>query len=223
MAYRDRDTLFVFFDESGNFDFSPNGTRYWSLGALCTFHPAEGREAFLDLSYALADEGLGQECFHATEDKQAVRNRVFELIMKLPRNFKIHFATAEKRKVPPSLRSNDVEFYSYMCRRTLRYLIGLDEYQPAKKLVVVFSSIFNKTKHEKLAGEIKAEIKRITKIPFALYFRGTKYDTNCQIADYCCWAISIKWTRQDSRSHDLVRQTIGSEVSFFAADGTSYY
>jgi hypothetical protein len=223
MSYRDRETLFIFFDESGNFDFSANGTKFWSLTALCTFHPLEGREAFHDLSYSLCDEGIGQECFHATEDRQEIRDSVFSLILGIPKSFDVHCSLAYKRKVPPAIRETDVTFYSYMCKRTLRYLLSLEKYKSAKRVVVVFSSIFTKGKHEKLIGELKIDLKEFLEIPSWIYFRGTQYDVNCQIADYCCWAIYIKWDRNECRSHAIIANQIISETHLFDVTGTSYY
>lgn len=43
-------TLFIFVDESGNFDFSPKGTKFFVLSCLSTFKPAEERENFLPAS-----------------------------------------------------------------------------------------------------------------------------------------------------------------------------
>lgn len=37
-------TLYLFIDESGNFDFSPKGTKYFVLTALATFDPLMKRE-----------------------------------------------------------------------------------------------------------------------------------------------------------------------------------
>lgn len=103
MSYEQRKTLFIFLDESGNLDFSPSGSRYWSLTALCTFEPVRGRESLLHLMYSLADQGMGQECFHATEDKQAVRNEVFSCLDTMDDRFEIHSVIAEKSKAHPAL------------------------------------------------------------------------------------------------------------------------
>lgn len=223
MSFEKSGTLFIFFDESGNFDFSNSGTRFWSLGALCTYNPIEGRDEFLRLGYCLAEDGRGQECFHATEDKQDVRDRVFGLITAIPKVFDVHFSVAEKRKVPPALRKDPVSFYSYMCRKALRYIVTLDKYRSAQKLVIIFSSIFNKPKHQALLGELKAEFKEILSVPFHIYFKCNQQDINCQIADYCCWAMYIKWDRNDERSYALIKGKISSEESLFPSNGRDYY
>ncbi len=39
--------LYIFIDESGNFDFSPNGTQYFVLTSMCTLTPHINRDKFL--------------------------------------------------------------------------------------------------------------------------------------------------------------------------------
>jgi hypothetical protein len=225
MSYETRSTLFIFLDESGNFDFSPNGSSHFSLTALCTLHPVEGRDAFYDLHYTLADNGVGQECFHATEDYQTLRDKVFALITGLEKDFDIYFATAEKRKVLPSMypAKHASEFFIYMCKRLLQYVITRERYSHAKRVVIVFSSIFNKTWQGGIQGALKSHLKDHTELPFSIYFRGTKFDMNCQIADYCSWAINIKWVRSEMRSYELIKDKIAGEESFFGSDGPDYY
>lgn len=43
------ETLYIFIDESGNFDFSPGGTKYFVLTAFVTFNPVEERDTLLHL------------------------------------------------------------------------------------------------------------------------------------------------------------------------------
>ena len=69
-------TLCLFIDEAGNFDFSPKGTRYFVLTCMSTFQPVEERDKILSLRYELLADGTDQEFFHATEDKQIVRDKV---------------------------------------------------------------------------------------------------------------------------------------------------
>ncbi len=108
MPWGDNTTLFIFLDESGNLDFSLKGTAVWSLTAFCTFDPVRGRETFWDLTYSLAHEGIQLEYFHATEDKQAIRDQVFSRIAALADDFEIHSVIAEKRKANPSLYTKRV-------------------------------------------------------------------------------------------------------------------
>lgn len=73
-------TLYLFVDESGNFDFSPKGTKFFVLSCLSTFYPVAEREKLLLLRYELLRDGFNQEYFHATEDRQEVRSKVFDIL-----------------------------------------------------------------------------------------------------------------------------------------------
>jgi hypothetical protein len=72
--------LYVFLDEAGNLDFSKNGTRFFVLGALTVERPFRTYPHLLELKYDLVELGTNIEYFHAAEDTQAVRNRVFDVI-----------------------------------------------------------------------------------------------------------------------------------------------
>ena len=236
MTYSKRDTLFLFLDESGNLDFSSNGTRYWSLTSFCTFHPSEGKQELLDLLYTLADNGSGQEYFHATEDRQAVRDEVFRLIGGLARDYEIHSVLAEKRKASPSLYRKQARrkgqvvlekdytgIYGVVCKALLRYVFRCPRFEKAEKVVVVLSSIFDKKKHESIEKALVTELSGHAKIPFHIYFRQNKSDLNCQLADYCGWAIYRKWESQDERSYGLIASHVRNEFDVFRRSERFHY
>ena len=236
MTYADRDTLFLFLDESGNLDFSKNGSRYWSLTAFCTFHPSQGKEAFLNYLYTLADSGQGQEHFHASEDKQSVRDEVFRLLGALGDGHEIHYVVAEKCKATPSLyRANvlrrgklcsvkdETRFYRTVCRALLTYVFGCPRFKHAQKTVVVLSCLFNREKQQAIRKALSQELTSRAKVPFEIYFHENKSDLNCQLADYCGWAITRKWELGDRRSYDLVRTKIRNEFDIFARGTAKHY
>ena|SRR5215813_14948743 len=72
--------LCVFLDEAGDFNFSKNGTRFFVLGGLVVERPFKAYPHLLELKYSLIERGIDVEYFHAAEDKQSVRNQVFEII-----------------------------------------------------------------------------------------------------------------------------------------------
>lgn len=230
--------LFIFLDESGNFDFSERGSRYWSLTALCTLDPIEERHTLAAFLYELAAAGGGQECFHATEDRQSVRDGVFDRINKLPRNFEIHSVIAEKRKANPSIYRQQVRkqdrvttittgdgLYEIVGRTLLKYIFRRPKlgYKQARRIVVVLSSIFDRSRHKALQSFLSAYLKQHTSAQFFIYFHSTKADLNCQIADYCGWAIGIKWERGEKRSYELIKEHIKSEFAIFERGDTAYY
>ena len=113
MAY-----CYVFIDESGNYDFSPNGTKYWILTSLITEDIHPGLFEISDLKHQLIDLGTDIEYFHTTEDRQAVRNGVFEILRWLL-NLRVDSLIVDKRKVAHRIRPLG-RFYRGMVDQLLR-------------------------------------------------------------------------------------------------------
>jgi hypothetical protein len=67
--------LYIFLDEAGNFDFSSNGTRYFVMACITRERPFGDYNDFIQLKYDLVEHGDEVEYFHASEDKQAVRDK----------------------------------------------------------------------------------------------------------------------------------------------------
>ncbi len=216
-------TLFIYFDESGNLDFTSRGTDHFVLTAFCTLDPLAGQNAMMQLAHELACNGLGQECFHATSDTQDTRDKVFASITALQQPAVFHATIARKRKVPPSLRTTQVVFYNYMVSRALRHIVGSAQFKSVGKLVVVFSTIFVKKDDGAMVGAAKSELKKAVNIPYWVYSHATKSESNCQIADYCCWATYIKHERNEERSYRLIQKLLASEQHLFLESGIDYY
>ncbi|GAG08585.1 unnamed protein product, partial [marine sediment metagenome] len=72
--------LFIFFDEAGNDDFSPSGTKHLVWTTVATENAALLVPELYELKHNICGSGLDLERFHATSDKQRVRDRVFELL-----------------------------------------------------------------------------------------------------------------------------------------------
>ncbi len=104
---------FIFVDEAGCFTFNrePNVSRYFTLCTIVMDDCSVGTE-LLNLRRRLAWEGaeLG-EYFHATTDKQAVRDEVFKIITGFP--FTVQATIMEKCKAEPQLRTTKERFYKH--------------------------------------------------------------------------------------------------------------
>ena len=229
-------TLYLFIDESGNFDFSPNGTKYFVLTALATFNPLTKREELIRLRYELLAEGTDQEYFHATEDTQKVRDQVFEILSKIDNTFEIHSIIAQKNKVNTSLykeqyqkgvktitRITGIGLYQKVCQTLLQYIFKGKNDQ-ATNIVVVLGSIFVGDKKKVVLQTLKHFLKNnFSGIPFEIYSHKSCADLNCQLADYCCWAISVKRERGEERPYNVIKDRIKSEFDIFRSGNTKYY
>src|SRR3989339_390513 len=94
--FQDKKTLYLFVDESGNFDFSPAGTKYFTLSAVSTFNPCLFKEKILNYKYDLLKGGHNLEAFHATEDKQFIRDKMFDFIKNLAGDFSVDSVVVQK-------------------------------------------------------------------------------------------------------------------------------
>ncbi len=232
----DNKTLYIFVDESGNFDFSPNGTKYFVLSCMCTFLPVQEREKIIDLRYKLLKEGKDQEFFHATEDAQIVRDRFFDIIRNFKDDFEIHSVIAQKNKANPALYKEEylkkgktirriigAEFYQRVCRTLLQYVFNRSKFKDVERIIVVLGSIFTRDKQELILKTLKKDLKERCLKSFETYFHQAKSDINCQLVDYCGWAIAIKWERGENRSFDLMQNKIKSEYEIFKVGDRTYY
>lgn len=229
-------TLFLFIDESGNFDFSSSGTKYFVLSCLSTFFPIEGRDKLLKLRYKLLSDGFNQEFFHATEDAQATRDKVFDIINNFTDDIEIHAVIAQKNKANPSLyreeyykKGNKIlrivgaDFYQRVCRTLLQYVFRRSNFKNASKIVIVLGVLFTRDKQSLILRTLKKYLKQNFSMPFEIYFHRSYADLNCQSADYFGWAIAIKWERNEKRSFNLIADKVKSEYQIFKRGETIYY
>jgi len=221
--------LYLFVDESGNFDFSPSGTKFFILTVLSTINPFDIGSPLLKLrydllpNYACGSSMEEQGYFHASEDAQEVRNNVFSIISQIDHPMRVDSIIAQKNKAHPTFYKQPLQFYKLLGEALLKYAFNRAEWQDYEHVVVVFSSLFDKKKRGILKQSFKSLIKRYAQVSFALYFHGSKFDLCAQAADYFCWAVYRKWESADNRSYALVQHLIKSEFPIFDRGETEYY
>ncbi|HBR22669.1 MAG TPA: hypothetical protein DD713_08955 [Nitrospiraceae bacterium] len=222
-------TLYLFIDESGNFDFSPNGTKFFVLTVLSATEPFEIGSPLLKLRYdLLPNYACGPRMeehgyFHASEDIQDVRNNVFSIICKLKQPLRVDSVIGQKNKANPKLHQQPLEFYKILAETLLKYSFNRATWHVYDHVVVVFSSLFEKKKRGILKQAFKSLIKQHAKVSYALYFHNSKFDLCNQAADYFGWAIYRKWESNDFRSYNIVQQLIKSEFDIFEKGDKEFY
>src|SRR3989344_5832666 len=173
-------TLFIYIDESGNFDFSPTGTKHFALTAFSTFYPAKPSQAFFNLKCKLLAQGVDIEYFHATEDKQAVRNQVFKLVSNL-KTSKAFSVIIKKASLAKNLKEPDAT-YQYACLKLLDKIFSKYSALSFENVVIIMGSVFSKRKHIFIKRTVKKFLRKIIKKTFSVYFHQTKSDINSQLA-----------------------------------------
>lgn len=218
--------LRVFVDESGNFDFSLNGTRYFVLSAVSTPGCPSVVGDLHALKHEIACDGADLQRFHAAEDRQDVRNRVFGLLKEhvAHRCFGVDAVVVQKNKTNPSIR--DVEaFYPKMLKVLLQYVLQRSSPKTLDKILVWTDQIEFRRKRRAVEKAIKLYLANELKarVPYHLYHHSSSSEPWLQVADYCGWTIYKKWTDGELRPYREIQECVRSEFDIFAAGTTVYY
>ena len=216
--------LYIFLDEAGDFDFSPTGSRYFILACVTRERPFGDYSDLIALKYDLVEQGMNIEYFHAAEDRQAVRDSMFEIIQRTLNGVRIDAVVVEKRKAHQSVRE-EAEFYPRMMGYLLRYVLERHPLSRYKEVIVFTGRIPIRGKRNAVEKAVKTTLSKM--LPrttrYRLLHHDSKSNFQLQIADYCNWAIYRKWSRGDLRSYDLIKSAVKSEFEIFRTGTTVYY
>lgn len=208
---------FIFADEAGNFDFSRGrgASRYFILTTITADDCAVG-DALLRLRRALmwTEHEIG-DGFHASEDRQAVRDIVYAELQR--HAFHVDSTILEKSKAEPALTRSDAEFYR------MAWHLHLERIAPEIRaagddLQIVGASFGTSRKRAQIRAAMFEVATQV--MPHTARARVASWsaasDPCLQAADYCCWAIQRKWERGDERSHALIASRVRSEVDVWS-------
>lgn len=210
-----KECLYIFLDEAGNFDFSSSGTNYFTLTSLTKYRPFEAYKALTELKYDLIEFGQNMECFHASEDSQATRNRVFDIISAHLSEVRLDCLIAEKQQISPEIHKDD-EFYSGMIRELLRHVIREVNLKEISRIVVITDRIPVQKKRKTVEKAVKKTLVSILpeKFQYRILHHEAKSNMDLQIVDYCNWAVYRLWDRKDSRSYERVKSAVATLLKF---------
>jgi hypothetical protein len=215
---------YIFLDEGGNFDFSPKGTRYFTLTSVTKARPFQIAPVLDHLKYDLIETGLDLEYFHASEDRQPVRDQVFAAIRDRFGALRIDSLVVEKSKCGPALR-DEAKFYPRMLGYLLRYLLSEADFHDVEEVIVVTDNIPVKKKAQAIEKAIKIVLSAMlpAQVKYRVLHHASNSSLGLQAADYCNWAIYRKGEREDARSYDVIRARIQSEYDIFPRGTCHYY
>ncbi len=220
--------VYIFGDESGQLEFHPKASRYFILTTVVV-PDCRVLDELLWLRRQLAWEGLsGHPEFHATDEQQPVRDRVFEVLRHL--DFRIDATIFEKRKAHPDLYTTADRFYRYAWFYHFKYLARCVLRDPGSRLLVVPATLGERRKKQELSPDaVRDVVRRTARVREAhCAFWRARTDPCLWAVDYCSWAIQRKWEHTwqgmpDDRSYRLIREKICSEFEIFKRGSTTYY
>lgn len=218
---------YLFADESGNVDFSRGrgATRFFATITLSI----DGDDALASLRsdlFAARTElswrgvGHGGE-FHASEDAQAVRDVVFDVIRAHP--LRADVTVFEKAKAQPHLYQTPTAFFAYAWREHLAR-VAPEACDPGDELLVSLAAVGTR----RLRASLRVVLDEIVascapKVIPRSVFVPSAADPALQAADYVLWAVMRSWERGDDRAVDLVRDLVRSQHDHFARGSVHYY
>jgi len=230
--HNNNEILYIFLDEGGNLDFSKNGTSYFSLTSLTTIrnwdniHEALSIERYklLESDYKINEE----EYFHACEDNNYIRSKIFDLInknIKANDKTKLDSVIVEKRKTIPHLQ--DIKhFYPKILDYLIKHIIKNTDLQEINKIIVITDKLPLSKKRKTVEKSIKQNLAEALKpigIKYRIFHHSSKTHFGLQIADYCNWAILRKWERKEDLYYNKIKDLIKSEFDIFEWEKDFYY
>jgi hypothetical protein len=209
---------FAFLDEAGEYTFHAQSGAYLVYTGVITANPTLFSHEFAALKYDLLARGHCIERFHASEDKQFVRDRVFDIIA-ASEEFVIHSIVVRKNRINPSLYRHGV--YSVAYRTMLKYLVGGEK---VDRFHIIVDTVPDKQQQTALKTTLKQRAEQaMGQIPFSIDHHNSSAHALLQAADYCAWATHKKWQSGDVRSYDRLRGRIRNEFDIYARGDRDYY
>jgi hypothetical protein len=215
--------LYIFADEAGDFTFSRHvrASRYFVVCTVTLERCDIGHDLMqLRRDLCWRDRPLG-DYFHASEDKQAVRDEVFDLIRGSD-GINVQATIMEKCKAQPQVKTSEARFYKYGWLYLLRHGISgkLARYD---EVLITAASIGTRNRRKAFKSAVNDVTQQTVTKTWRTAFFPASTDPCLQIADYCTWAIQRKWERDDSRSFNLIRRKVDYEYDLFERGSTRYY
>ncbi len=214
--------VYIFADEAGNLDFSPRGSRYFLVTAVTMRNWIAGVQ-LLDLRHTLAAQGaeLLDIGFHAAEDKQYVRDFVYQLVQRIPLD--IDAVVLDKRKTQPHIAANEGYFYQLAWHLLFKYMAPR-RFTINDDVFLVGSSLGTKAKKIRFGNALASVVRQhVVCRSYTTAFWTTASHPCLQIADYCAWAIQRWKERGDNRSYVLIQGQVQSCFEPFLLSNVLYY
>ena len=214
---------YVFADESGCLTFTKgrNVSRYFILCTITTDDCSIGNE-LLHLRREMVWNGLSTtNSLHATQDKQAVRDLIFDLISN--QDFRIDATILEKSKAFPRIRPSKERFYQYAWHYHLKNIAPQIVSRGDELLVAAASMSIKKKQGIFHACVADVAAQALHHVKHQTTFWHAACDPCLQIADYCAWAFRKKWEKNEVRPYNLISDKIVREYDLFKGGTKHFY
>ena len=203
---------YIFLDESGNFDFGPQGTRHLVLTSVCMRRPFLASIRLDDYRHGCIEAGANIEYFHCHADRRDVRETVFDAIATHLDAIRIHCLVVEKAKVAPALREPG-RLYPWMLGYLVRKALHEETIAGAAEVVVMTDTIPVNRKRKAVEKSIQFAVTRRQPLKprYRILHHRSCSHYGLQIADYFSCAIFRKWEKGDGSWRDRIEPAVRGE------------
>jgi hypothetical protein len=221
-------TLHVHVDESGDFDFSAGGSRYYIFTAAWTYDPEPLASALTRLRFRLIKSGHGESLgsFHACEDPAPRRKLVIDALLAFE-SWRFASIVVEKPKVNPRLCAPDDFYPKFMCM-VLRFIFRGRLRRRTNQVLIYSDTLpFERKRAKSVEVAIKTSCRADlpAEMPFFVFSHRRESNAWIQVADYCSWSVCRKWEHGDVAPYERLRARLAAtEIDPMSrGDGTRYY
>lgn len=217
------DIVYIFVDESGDMDFTLQGSKYYMFSFLLKRRPFKLHEIISAYRYTLLERNLDPlngkrlniEAFHACEDNKYIKEHIFNLLNSSfkKEDIKVYSYILEKQKVMPDKAKQKANFYA----DNLTYAITkfLEKINIDKDFIIITDRLAVQKNKEKQVGAIKSGIKKYLEnkksLRYDIFHHCSASSVNLQIIDYINWAIQRKYEHNDESFYNKIAKYILEE------------
>ncbi len=174
------------------------------------------QELFALRHQLISEFGLDLARFHASTDRQSVRNSVFEIMANLTQEQgRIHTVMLRKESLAPELRRS-AHYYRRAVELTLATQIeaALKATAALERLIIFLDRPARRGREfQAMEKALKLSLAEyVADLPYVLMFHSSESHHGLQLADYAAWAASVKWERGERRPFDLIRHLFIGET-----------
>lgn len=220
------DTLYIFLDESGDFEFSPKGSRYFVLTSLITDDVLPISAALNTLKYSIIETAPSFrefEYFHAHNDPKPIRIRVYDALNQIS-NYRVDSVAVDKSVIYPPMRPV-AKFYPHMFKLLVRWVFEQIDISKYQRLIFIMDYLELKKDREAFLKGVKENIKPLLesnqRIDAWLHNSSSHYAL--QAVDYFGWAIFRRYNRNDWDYRKLANNSIKSDFQYYTRVSHKFY
>ena len=205
---------YLYLDESGDFNFKSNGSRHIIITSVSISRPSNLVKSIDEYKYSCLEEGMNNEYFHCYEDNKAVRKHMFNMIHRNLHEICIDAVIVKKSDLLPEMQRPH-RLYAEVLGHLLKISIPKELVSKnVEEVVVITDTIPVNPMKSKISKAIRNTLPKM--LPpgtmYKIFHHQSRSHFGLQIADYCCWAIHRKWSRNETYWHGLIKPAIRTEI-----------